>query len=239
MKTYLLDEIGELKVIKSAKAKKIIIKINYNGEPQVTIPRYLPYIIGLQFAQKQRSWILKNRTSKILVLSNGDIIANKYTVRFTEHKKPHVSSRVQGNYVNINIPAGTDPDNALSQNEAIKASTRAMKRIAEDTLPTRLYNLAIKHGYSYNSIAVKNMKTRWGSCSSQGAICLNIWLIQLRDELIDYVCCHELAHLRNPHHQQGFWDDLSVMVPNYRELRKELKSHSPRLNPQQPQALLS
>jgi len=234
MKTYLLDEIGELKVIKSAKAKKIIIKINYNGEPQVTIPRYLPYIIGLQFAQKQRSWILKNRTSKILVLSNGDIIANKYTVRFTEHKKPHVSSRVQGDFVTIKTPVGVHVNNKSPQDEAIKASTRAIKRIAEDILPTRLNNLSRKYGYRYSSVSVKNMKTRWGSCSSQGAICLNIWLIQLREELIDYVCCHELAHLRNPHHQQGFWNDLSVMVPNYRELRKELKSHSPRLNPQQP-----
>jgi predicted metal-dependent hydrolase len=234
MKTYFLEGIGELKVIKSSSAKKIIIKINHAGEPHVTIPRYVPYTVGLQFAQKQRNWIMKNNTSRISPISNGDIIANKYVVRFREQPQVYFSSRVLGDYVTINVPIGTDSSDRLSQNEALKASTRAIKRIAETNLPTRLYNLAKQYNYKYSSVSVKNMKSRWGSCSTQGAICLNIWLVQLRDELINYVCCHELAHLNNPHHQQSFWDDLSIMIPNYRELRKELKAHSPRLSPRQP-----
>ncbi len=74
------------------------------------------------------------------------------------------------------------------------------------------------------------MKSRWGSCSTTGVINLNIWLMQLPDSLIEYVCCHELAHLNNPHHQKEFWEELSKMIPDYRECKKILKTHSPSLN---------
>ena len=85
------------------------------------------------------------------------------------------------------------------------------------------------HGYKYKSISVKNMRSRWGSCSNAGLINLNIWLVQLPEELIEYVCCHELAHLNNPHHQKSFWDELEGMVPDYKQRRRKLKAYSPSL----------
>jgi len=95
---------------------------------------------------------------------------------------------------------------------------------------TRLVKRAIKiakdNGFDYNKISVRNQKTRWGSCSGRNNISLNIKLMQLPEELMDYVILHELVHTRIKNHGPQFWRELDRFVGDARELRTRLKRYN-------------
>ena len=73
------------------------------------------------------------------------------------------------------------------------------------------------------SFSTSSAATRWGSAKSDGAIRLHWRLIHFRLDVIDYVVVHELSHLRVMDHSPRFWDTVGTVVPNYAELRGELK----------------
>ena len=75
-------------------------------------------------------------------------------------------------------------------------------------------------------IKVKSQKTLWGSCSSKNNINLNINLIKLDQELIDYVILHELTHVKIKNHSKKFWQELEKLEPKARISEKKLKNYN-------------
>lgn len=71
-------------------------------------------------------------------------------------------------------------------------------------------------------ILVREMRTRWGSCTPQGTVTLNLKLIMVPKQLIDYVVVHELCHLVEPNHGKAFFDLLSRIMPNWEEQKEHL-----------------
>jgi len=78
-------------------------------------------------------------------------------------------------------------------------------------------------GLKPSSIGVRKMKSRWGTCRTNGRIMLNTELIKKRQELIDAVIIHELCHLKHPNHGKEFYALLENLMPEYKVLRKELR----------------
>jgi hypothetical protein len=76
-----------------------------------------------------------------------------------------------------------------------------------------------KYGVQTPALRLRKMTKRWGSCTRQGVIYLNTELIKAPSHCIDYVVCHELCHLRHPHHGPEFYRLLSRVMPDW-ELRK-------------------
>ncbi len=74
------------------------------------------------------------------------------------------------------------------------------------------------------NLKIRVMKTRWGVCNrSNNNVTLNSNLIKYDIDVIDYVIFHELSHFIHPNHSKNFWNLVSVYVPNYKQLRNELK----------------
>lgn len=99
-----------------------------------------------------------------------------------------------------------------------------LRKKAREYLPERLREIADSCGYKYSRVSLKYMKTRWGSCSSKNNINLNISLMTLEKELIDYVLLHELVHTVEKNHGEGFWARLLIHMPDARVRNKVLKS---------------
>ena len=89
----------------------------------------------------------------------------------------------------------------------------------------RLKYLAEKHGFTYNKVFIRNQRTRWGSCSSKNNISLNMKLVRIPDELVDYVILHELAHTRFKNHSKEFWAELDRLVGNGKGMDVQLKEY--------------
>ena len=99
------------------------------------------------------------------------------------------------------------------------------KEEARDKLGKRLSELAMEHNFQYNRVSIRNQRTRWGSCSSKDNISLNMKLLHLPNQLIDYILLHELVHTRVKNHSQDFWNELETVVPNARTVDKQLRDY--------------
>ncbi len=120
------------------------------------------------------------------------------------------------------IPLG-DPKNQRARD----AKKKLLMKKAKDYLPYRLEYFAKLYGYSYDKCRLSHAATRWGSCSSNRTISLNIGLMQVPEILRDYVIIHELAHLNHMDHSAAFWAEVAAHDPKYKEHRNKLKQFSP------------
>ena len=101
---------------------------------------------------------------------------------------------------------------------------KVLKRKAAHLILARLEFYNKFYGFKYKSLSVRDQKTRWGSCSRQGALNFNCRLALLPERLLDYVAVHELCHLKEMNHSSKFWVLVEKTIPDYKERRKELHS---------------
>lgn len=113
----------------------------------------------------------------------------------------------------------------LQQKKIIENSKPIDRAAARQKLVGRLDELAEQYGFSYNRVFIKNQKTRWGSCSSKNNINLNMKLVHLPDELMDYVILHELVHIKVKNHSRKFWAELDKLVGDAKSIDKQLKKY--------------
>ena len=114
-----------------------------------------------------------------------------------------------------------DVVNLLSWGERkdyLKNKERARMLVKE-----RVAELNQHYGFEVNKIAIRDQKTRWGSCSSQNNLNFNYRILFLPDELVDYLIVHELCHLQEMNHSPRFWELVGEVIPNYRQLSKKLR----------------
>ena len=79
-----------------------------------------------------------------------------------------------------------------------------------------------KFGVKFNRIFVRRQRTRWGSCSSKGNLSFNFWLICLPRELVRYVVCHEVLHMKEKRHDRTFWEIMGREFENYKQHERSL-----------------
>lgn len=104
--------------------------------------------------------------------------------------------------------------------------TAAGKRQIRQLVAQRVAYYAGIMGIAYGRICMRNQKTRWGSCSSDGNLNFNCRLLFVPTDLVDYVVVHELAHRRHMNHSEAFWKEVEKYMPDYKERRKRLKEYS-------------
>ena len=86
--------------------------------------------------------------------------------------------------------------------------------------------MANRHQLLVRRVCVRNQKSRWGSCSRHGTICLNWRLLQAPESVRDYLILHELAHLKEMNHSRRFWSEVARMCPDYRQAEAWLKKNA-------------
>lgn len=104
------------------------------------------------------------------------------------------------------------------------------KKQAMTDFARRLEIFSAKLGVTLPKLLISNARTRWGSCNSKKEVRLNWRLLQAPPHLINYVICHELAHLKEMNHSAKFWAVVASIYPDYKAAEKELKIWSPKLH---------
>jgi predicted metal-dependent hydrolase len=104
-----------------------------------------------------------------------------------------------------------------------------LRRDATAALPPRLVALAQAHGIAVSTVSIRDQRTRWGSCSRSGRVCLNWRLALMPDWVADYVMIHELMHVRRMDHSPRFWALVADACPSYQLAKRWLRTHGPSL----------
>jgi len=96
---------------------------------------------------------------------------------------------------------------------------------AVEYIPKRVKYYAEKENFVYNNITIKNLVSRWGSCSTKGNLNFNCLLMLTPDYVIDYIVVHELCHLREMNHSEKFWAEVEKIMPDYQRAELWLKQN--------------
>lgn len=139
-------------------------------------------------------------------------LGRQYRLKVTEGVRTHV--HVRGGRLHVEV---RDPNDASQVQRAVVAWMRQRARTVIPQRVAQLTSLAAFADLQPTGVAVRAMKTRWGSCSASGRLLLNSQLIELPTSAIDYVIAHELCHLRVPEHGARFERLLSRLMPDWRE----------------------
>lgn len=232
MHTKNLDNIGIVKFKKSNFAKNISISVRPIHGVKVSFPYYISYSDAEQIVNQKRDWILRqlNKAKEVekrrtIFNENGSYQTRFHTLALFKHEKNIFSVRVQNGMIKVYYPSCADINSENVQSAIRTGIERALRKEANEYLPDRAKELAEKFGFEYKKLALKNIRTRWGSCSKRKNINLNIHLMRLPDQLIDYVILHELAHTVEMNHSKNFWKLLDKLTGGAKQLNKELKKH--------------
>ncbi|MFC2010387.1 M48 family metallopeptidase [Chloroflexota bacterium] len=162
--------------------------------------------------------IISVRTSKDTRVAVPTRTSFKKALEFVYLKKEWIQRHLAKIKQNENRKkAFTDPSLVIDKVDARKRLT------------DRLYHLAREHGFTCNNVSVREQRTRWGSCSHKNNISLNVKLVLLPKELIDYVMLHELVHTRIHNHSKKFWAELDRYTGNGKVMAKRLRMDDFRL----------
>lgn len=225
-------EFGEIKIRKSKLARSVKISVGVDGLLRASIPYYSPEFAVKRLISHNRDEIrqmLSERAAKNLY-RDGDSVGKTHTIIF--RKIPageELKIKVEANQIFVLLPDGEDLDSPKVQAEIRKIISKILRKQARDYLSRRAEFLAGEYGFEFSKLRFSHTGTRWGSCSSAGVISLNIALMNLPLELIDYVIIHELCHLRQMNHSPAFWAEVAKYCPHYKSCVQEIKKYSPQI----------
>lgn len=228
-KRFTIDDQTTVTIYKRKTNRNLRLSIDSKGEVRVTIPLWAPYVSGLKFATSRLTWIKTQRPDKQF-LKQGQAIGKAHHLQFVAGAAAVPSSRIVGGLIRVNYPKHQAIFDSDIQHKATTASIRALRLQAEQLLPQRVAKLAELHDYQYRTVTIKRLKSRWGSCDHQGNIVLNLYLMQLPWECIDYVIVHELVHTVVMRHGPNFWRVMKQELPNVDELKRLVRSYQPILD---------
>lgn len=234
-----IPKIGTVSLYKRRGSRSIRLTVSADNKVRVTLPYWVPYSAALDFLNTKLDW-LEERQIKTENIGHGDGIGKAHRVSLLpmpSYLAP--STTVRNGSITLKFHDELDWQSEELQEKLRKACLRALKIEAERLLPIRLTELARIHGFEFNSVSTRQLKGRWGSCSHKKHIVLNVYLMQLPWQLIDYVILHELTHTKFLNHSPEFWSDLERVLPKAKTLRKTLRSHHPVLKAQKNKTLMA
>lgn len=229
MPSVIDEEFGHIVLRRSAKASHVRIRVAPDGRLRASLPLYAPAFLVKRLVRSSREQIremLASQNSE-MQFEHGMQIGKSHTliVRPTSNTKATVK-RHQQQIIVLLPPAKQLTDPAV--NRMVRDTVIEALRIeAKSYLTKRLAFLAAQNGFKYEKVRFSHAGGRWGSCSSNGTISLNIALMKLPFQLIDYVLIHELSHTMQMNHSSAFWETVKQADPHYAQHRRDLKKETP------------
>ena len=220
--TYLLIEVKSLPLVvrENSKAKRLTLRLRpeAGGEIILTVPLCHSKRQVIGFIEKSKPWLGKQmaRIFQKLPYAEGmvlPILGKHYELRH----KPSQSFRSWWGEDHLLIHAPTDKFGVCVQ--------KSLHQVATQFLTTRTTLYASQLDKSVNRITLRDTRSRWGSCSPNGNISYSWRLVFAPEQVADYLCAHEVAHLIEMNHSPQFWRIVEGFCPDYKTLRQWLRQN--------------
>jgi predicted metal-dependent hydrolase len=225
------EGLGNIFFKKSKRARRLTIRIKTASEISVTIPSFISYRQAESFVREKAPWIRQTREN--LIEKAGELTVFHELSEFSTLNHELKIERIEGEKVIrkigngkilVSVPFTQEIASRVVQEKIRSAILEAWRKEAKAILPDRVNALADKYGFQFKSLSIKNMKTRWGSCTGKNGINLNLHLVRLPEQLCDYIILHELVHTVHKNHGKYFWESLDKLCGDAKGKAKQLKS---------------
>lgn len=213
----------------SSRAKYVRLRIDPRKGLSVTAPSHMDSDEVSKFVEQKRAWIqVKLAQFECLITAEEELepvqkitfsaLDETWEIVYEEANTNKVRTRTlsSGNLLLIG--------NIKTRSWCHEALRIFLMNRAKKVLCPWLETLAAQTGFHYSKVIIRNQKSRWGSCSSRGAISLNCKLLFFPAKWVRYVLLHELCHLKEPNHSHRFWSLLEKFEPDSSAIRQEMKA---------------
>lgn len=211
----------EINLKKSSRAKRISLRVSQlDGRVTLTVPLRASRREALEFAQQKADWLRENlarRPTDVLIKAGNRIPVHGVMLEIVEG----TGRRVKIIDDTIVVPASTP----TAQNRIAPRISGFLKGLARDQLAAASDYYAKELGRSYTKLSLRDTRSRWGSCSSNGGLMYSWRLIMAPSEVLKYVAAHEVAHLAEMNHSPAFWGNVARLYPDYERPRKWLREN--------------
>jgi predicted metal-dependent hydrolase len=203
------------RIRRSERASRVRVSVHPTGDVEVVLPRRSPASAAPAAIAELRPWIERRLREASVV--QATIAARGATLPYlgtplTLTPQPG-RTRVHRAGDALLVPGG----------DARAAIERWYRRAAAREIAPRLDAATQALGATYTKLSIRGQRTRWGSCSSRGAMSFNWRLLLAPEPVLDYVVWHEACHLRVPDHSSAFWGLVRRHCPGYEEHRRWLR----------------
>jgi predicted metal-dependent hydrolase len=223
-------DIGNVVFVKNKRAKNLRITVNRQKGVKVTMPKHVPLNYAISFVEQKKDWIKKSiekfvfsAVQPTVFVPGVDFPMRFHYLDFHQRIGSDLKVEVSKGCIQIIYSDESQLTSEKGQQVVRKALEFALRKEAKQYLPYRVEILAKKHGFIFNQVRIRNQKSRWGSCSVENNINLNMHLMRLPEELSDYVILHELVHTIHKNHGKHFWQALDKVSGNGKKWSKEMK----------------
>lgn len=227
-----IDGIGPVWLRTSRRAKRLAIRVSPFKGIEVTVPLGTsPDVLG-RFLKQYHEWMqdalgkAKAREQSLTIFDETTVFKSRtFQLKIEADNRKDVRLILKAGLLLVRYPSMMDVRTQSIQEIIRHGIEEALRLEAKQFLPNRLAFLANQHRFSYKRVTIKNLKSRWGSCSSVDNINLNLHLMRLPDHLVDYVLLHELCHTVEKNHGPGFRKLLQQVTNGKSRLHeKEIKN---------------
>lgn len=221
-------ELGEIIVKRNSRSNSIRMHVGTNGKLIVSAPALAPLFLIKQTVKASRAKLAQLlRSSDVKTYNAGDTIGQSH--KLVVKSGANLAVTIDRRNLVVTLPTNYQLLDPTVQYKIREKVITLLRKEAKIYLTARLRTLADRHGFHYSAVRFTHAATRWGSCSSRGTISLNIALMSLSLEQIDYVLVHELCHTREMNHSSRFWAQVAEVEPHYKLYRRQLKTKTPHI----------
>jgi predicted metal-dependent hydrolase len=197
----------------SGRARRLSLRVSgLDGRVTVSYPRHASERQAMDFALEKAEWI------------RGQLARRPDVVRVG----PGVAVPVEGR--SLPIAASPGPGVRVEAGQLLAPPVRTgaavaafLKALARDRLAAASDRHAATLGRSFGRVTLRDVRSRWGSCSSAGDLMYSWRLVMAPPEVLDYVAAHEVAHLAHMHHGPDFWAEVRRLYGDHRAARGWLR----------------
>ena len=200
---------------RSRQAKRLSLRISsLDGRITITGPHFVPESTFQDFLDSKADWILANHKHiERIVIDDGASVPVL--------GKPHVIKSTNIRKISVVDDQILVPRRSSSIGAQVKGF---LKSLARDHLAQASDHYAQRLGQSYQGLRLRDTRSRWGSCSSDGYLMYSWRLIMAPLPVLDYVTAHEVAHLVEMNHSKAFWSLVQEIHGNYEQPREWLRT---------------
>ena len=206
---------------RNARAKRMTLRVSsVDGSARLTLPKRSSVRSAKRFLLDQESWLrghIGKTPARVVIREGLTISLGGESFLLTGHSGPRVIL-APGQVI---LPSGRPAGVALERFIKTRARSVITKLVEQDSRTL---------GESFGKISLRDPRSRWGSCNTEGNLMFSWRLLLAPHEVLRYVVAHEVAHLAQMNHSPAFWAEVAQLMPDYAHPRAWLKQNGAELH---------